>query len=63
MTFAELQIGDVFEFDRTNVAFANSLAAGPWKKIGPRKYIRVEDNMLCTIGYIHTTVKAINQGE
>ena len=48
--FRHLTIDAVFEFDHSRLPLSHGLAQGPWRKVSPRKYVRLDDGMECTIG-------------
>lgn len=56
MRFKDLQIGDVFEFDRTGIPLCSGMARGPWRKTGVRSYERVSDRMDCKVGTVNVEV-------
>lgn len=55
MKFRDLQLNDVFEFDRTGL-LCSGMARGPWRKTGVRTCERVGDGMLCEVGTVNVEV-------
>lgn len=49
--FQELLLGVQFTFNAERDF--TSMARGPWRKIGPRKYERVSDGMVCRVGSVN----------
>lgn len=64
MTFAELCIGDRFEFDHgSDSVIDRSLAHGPWEKLSARRYQPFGNNQydsphrVCRVGTVKVQVK------
>ena len=54
-TFKELGLDSCFDFDHSGIPYWSG-AVGPWRKISPRKYVRLSDGMECTVGSAKTKV-------
>lgn len=50
VAFRKLDVGTVFDFDRSTLTPGHVLAAGPWRKIARRSYRHAVSGMTCTVG-------------
>ena len=56
MKFKELSIGDVFDFDYSDLSLCHGLKRGNWIKMSVRKYQHEDDGMICRVGTINVKV-------
>lgn len=61
MTFKQLPIGAIFEFDHTDMDSCLALTHGPWRKTTARKYVQAEGIEACDY-QVGTTKIRVTQG-
>lgn len=60
--FRKIDIGTVFDFDRSGLTPGHVLASGPWVKIARRSYRHTVSGMTCTVGSTGVLVIPVREG-
>ncbi len=56
MMFRDIEIGQVFEFTAVKEFPTSGMMRGPWEKISPRRYRKIDDvDFVCTVGSIEAS--------
>lgn len=56
MTFKDLAIGEVFEFDHSRLPACSGIARGPWRKVSARKYEHIDQGYVWQVGTVKVKV-------
>lgn len=59
--FKELPVNRQFRFASEFTMPYSGLKRGPWRKISPRKYVHVHEDMECHVGSINVEVQPTDE--